>query len=63
MMFTQPPPRAPEVPPVPCPACQTWYAVQLYATSRVEYYRCETCRQVFTTPHHDEPGHDHLEAA
>ena len=63
MMFIPPPPRAPQVPPTPCPGCQAQYAVQLYATSLVEYYRCERCRQVFAAPHHDEPGHDHVEAA
>lgn len=62
-MFTLPPPRVPQVPPTPCPTCRSEYAVQMYATSRVEYYRCVTCGGVWASPHDEHPEHHNLEAA
>jgi Zn ribbon nucleic-acid-binding protein len=56
-MFTPPPPRTPEVPPTPCPACHTQIAVEMYSTSRVHYYRCVACGEVWSSPDHHEPGH------
>jgi hypothetical protein len=53
-MFTLPPPRTPETPPTPCPCCQARQAVDIYATSRVHYFRCVVCARIwpFEMPEH-----------
>ena len=53
-IFTPPP--TPEHTPSPCPVCHSEEGVPLYATSRAQYYRCTSCRQIWAYTDSDHPA-------
>ena len=57
-LFTFAPPPVPEHAPEPCPVCHSDLAVPLYATSRSQYFRCASCRQIWahTDTNHPAPA-------
>ena len=55
-LFTFAPPPTPEQTPSPCPVCHSDEGVPLYATSRSQYFRCTSCRQIWAHTDSDHPA-------
>ena len=55
-LFTFTPPPSPEQTPTPCPVCHSHEGLPLYATSRSQYYRCVSCRQIFGHTNNEDPA-------
>jgi transposase-like protein len=55
-LFTFNPPPSPEHTPAPCPVCHSDEGVPLYATSRAQYFRCTSCRQIWAHTDSDHPA-------
>lgn len=54
-VFTFTPPPDPEHTPTPCPVCHSQEGLPLYETSRAQYYRCPSCRQIWSHTDTDHP--------